>query len=115
MITVFDKSFEFAVKIVDLYKYLSTEFHEYVLSKQILRSGTSIGANIAEAQRGQSKADFVAKMSIALKEASETHYWLRLLHRTNYITTEQFERMEQDVLELIRMLTAICKSSNSTK
>lgn len=115
MITVFDKSFEFAVKIVDLYKYLSTEFHEYVLSKQILRSGTSIGANIAEAQRGQSKADFVAKMSIALKEASETHYWLRLLHRTNYITAEQFERMEQDVLELIRMLTAICKSSNSTK
>ena len=73
------KSFAFAVRIVNLYKYLSQEQKEYTLSKQLLRSGTSIGANVAEAQRGQSKADFTAKMCIALKEANETDYWLRLL------------------------------------
>lgn len=110
-----EKSFEFAVRIVNLCKYLTTEKREYVLSKQLLRSGTSIGANISEAQRAQSKADFTAKMSIALKEANETHYWLRLLYRTEYLTQSQFDSLEQDVLELLRMLIAICKTSSLGK
>ena len=77
-----DKSLDFAVRIVNVSKYLMNENKEYILSKQLMHSGTSIGANVAEAQRGQSKADFIAKMSIALKEANETLYWLKLLHRT---------------------------------
>ncbi|MEE1327979.1 MAG: four helix bundle protein [Oscillospiraceae bacterium] len=84
--TVVEKSFEFAVRIVNLHRFLCNTRNEYVMSKQILRCGTSIGANITEAQKGQSKADFTAKMQIALKEANETEYWLRLLHRTEYIT-----------------------------
>lgn len=115
MNTSAEKSFEFAVRIVNLYKYLVSQKHEYVLSKQLLRSGTSIGANISEAQRGQSKADFIAKMSIALKEANETYYWLRLLHRTDYLTKTQFASLEKDILELIRLLMAICKTSNNNK
>lgn len=112
---VVDKSFDFAVRIVNLYKFLSMEKKEYVLSKQLLRSGTSIGANVSEAQRGQSKADFIAKMSIALKEASETHYWLRLLQKTDYLTSAQFESMEKDVCELLGLLTAICKTAGANK
>ena len=81
-----EKSFEFAVRIVNLCKFLRKQHKEYILSKQIMRSGTSIGANVAEAQRGQSKADFAAKMNIALKEANETQYWLKLLYRTEYIS-----------------------------
>ena len=80
-----ERTFDFALKVVDLYKYL-TENKEYVLSKQMLRSGTSIGANIQEAQAAQSKADFVSKMSIASKEARETKYWLRLLSKSDYLT-----------------------------
>ena len=110
-----DKSFEFAVRIVNLYKYLTREHNEYVLSKQLLRSGTSIGANVAEAQRGQSKADFTAKMSIALKEANETHYWLKLLHRTEYLTKNQFESINEDIQELIGILMAICKTARQAK
>ena len=106
-----EKSFDFAVQIVNLYKFLTVEKREYVLSKQLLRSGTSIGANISEAQRGQSKADFIAKMSIALKEANETDYWLRLLYKTDYISEEQFESLNSGINELIRILTAICKTS----
>ena len=106
-----EKSFDFAVQIVNLYKVLTVEKREYVLSKQLLRSGTSIGANISEAQRGQSKADFVAKMSIALKEANETDYWLRLLYKTDYVSETQFESLNADINELIRILTAICKTS----
>ena len=109
--TVSEKSFEFAVRIVNLYKYLIGEFKEFVMARQILRCGTSIGANIAEAQKGQSKADFTAKMQIALKEACETEYWLRLLYRTEYIRKEQFISMIQDVDELISMLSAICKTA----
>ncbi len=108
---VVEKSIEFAVRIVNLYKYLTREHKEYVLSKQLLRSGTSIGANIAEAQRGQSKADFLAKMSIALKEANETHYWLTLLYRTDYLRKAQYESLDQDVSELLSILTAICKTA----
>ena len=91
------------------------EHKEYVLSKQLLRSGTSIGANVAEAQRGQSHADFLAKRSIALKEANETHYWLRLLYRTEYLSDCQFESMEKDIRELLGLLTAICKTASSNK
>lgn len=112
--TVVEKSFEFAVRIVNIHRFLCNTRNEYVMSKQILRCGTSIGANITEAQKGQSKADFTAKMQIALKEANETEYWLRLLHRTEYITKEQFASMHRDVKELIALLSSICKSSKET-
>ena len=110
-----EKSFEFAVRIVNLYKYMLREHKEYVMSKQLLRCGTSIGANVAEAQRGQSKADFAAKMNIALKEANESQYWLKLLFRTDYLTKDQYESMNGDVQELLSILTAICKTSYSEK
>ncbi len=104
------KSFQFAVRIVNLYKYLSKDKGEYVISKQLLKSGTSIGANIAEGERAQSKADFYAKMSIALKEANETYYWLRLLYATQYLTEKEFISLENDINELISLLVSICKS-----
>ena len=110
-----EKSFAFAIRIVNLYKYLTKEHKEYTLSKQILRCGTSIGANIAEAQRGQSKADFAAKMSIALKEASETEYWIKLLYHTDYLTKEQFDSLIHDIQELIAILMAICGTANANK
>ena len=88
------------------------EHKEYTLSKQLLRCGTSIGANVSEAQRGQSKADFAAKMNIALKEANETQYWLKLLYRTDYLTKNQYESLNSDIQELLGILTAICKSAN---
>ena len=107
-----NRSFEYAVRIIRLYQYLTNEKKEYVLSKQILRCGTSIGANVAEAQKGQSRADFNAKMNIALKEANETHYWLRLLHRTDYINDKEFASMESEIREIISILAAICKATN---
>ena len=107
-----NKSFEFAVRIVRLYQYLVNEKKEYTLSKQLLRCGTSIGANVAEAQKGQSKADFSAKMNIALKEANETHYWLRLLYRTDYIIDTEFQSIEPEINEIISILVAICKATN---
>ena len=112
---VVDKSFEFAVRIVNLYKYLVREHKEYILSKQLLRCGTSIGANVAEAQRGQSKADFIAKMSIALKEANEALYWLKLLYRTDFLTQSQFENLEKDIQELLGILIAICRTPGTKK
>ena len=108
---IVEKSFEFAVRIVNLCKYLTKEHKEFVLSKQLLRSGTSVGANVMEAQRGQSKADFSAKMCIALKEANETLYWLKLLYRTEYLTKTQFDSLNRDIDELLSILTAICKTS----
>ena len=110
-----EKTFEFAVRIVNLYKYLVNEHKEYVLSKQLLRCGTSIGANVAEAQRGQSKADFISKMSIALKEANETEYWLKLLYRTDYLRQEQYSSIITDAQEIIGLLTAICRTANANK
>ncbi len=107
-----NKSFEFAVRIVRLYRYLTNEKHENVIAKQLLRCGTSIGANVAEAQKGQSKADFNAKMNIALKEANETHYWLRLLHRTEYLTEPEFQSIEPEIKEIISILVSICKTTN---
>jgi len=108
---VVDKSFDFSVRIVKLYKFLSTEKNEYVLSKQLLRCGTSIGANVSEAQRGQSMADFTTKMCIALKEANETEYWIRLLYKTDYLEKNQFESLYKDIEELVNILTSICKTS----
>ena len=112
---IVEKSFGFAVRIVNLHKYLHREHKEFVLAKQLLRSGTSIGANVSEAQRGQSKADFTAKMSIALKEASESEYWIKLLYRTEYLSKEQYDSLNTDVQELIGLLMAICRTSNLTK
>lgn len=108
---IVDKSKEFAVRIVRLYQYLCNEKKEFVLSKQVLRSGTSIGANVKEAIRGQSKVDFIHKMSISLKEASETEYWLELLYETEYITQSQFESMIADCRELLKILTSIINTS----
>ena len=110
-----EKSFDFAVRIVNLYKYLTQIKREYTLSKQILKSGTSIGANVTEAQRGQSRADFTAKMAIALKEAYETDYWLKLLYRTDYISKSQFKSLNYDIQELIRILISICKTAAKSK
>jgi len=106
----YEKAFEFAVEIIKLYKYLLME-KEYVLSKQILRSGTSIGANIKEALQGQTKKDFIYKINISLKEASETEYWLELLRASNYIDQKTHELLLGSCQELIKILTAIIKSS----
>lgn len=108
---VIDKSFRFAVRIVNLCKFLRETKNEYVISKQLLRSGTSIGANAAESQQAQSRADFVSKLNIALKEAVETDYWIRLLHETEYLTNEQFDSIMVDCDELERLLASIVKTS----
>ena len=107
-----DKSFSFAVRIVNLYKHLTCEKSEYVMSKQLLRSGTSIGANVAEAQKAQSPADFNAKMNIALKEANETSYWLRLLKHTDYLNETEYASIFADTKEILALLTSICKKTN---
>ena len=103
------KSFDFSVRIVNLHKHLSTRKREFIISRQICKSGTSMGANIAEAQRAQSTADFVAKMKIALKEANETQYWLKLLYATNYLSEREFKSLHNELEEILRILTAICK------
>jgi four helix bundle protein len=105
------KSYAFAVRIVKLYQHLINTKKEYVLSKQILRSGTSIGANVEEAIGGQSKADFISKLSIAYKEARETSYWLRFLKDTDYLTPKEFESIYPDVEELCRIIGRIQKST----
>jgi four helix bundle protein len=104
------KSYTFALRIVRLYQHLCAVKKEYVLSKQVLRCGTSIGANVEEAIGGQSRADFVSKMSVAYKEARETSYWLRLLKDTDYLTTFQFNNIHGDVDELCRIIASIQKS-----
>jgi len=105
------KSFAFALRIIKMYKYLASEKKEFVISKQVLRSGTSIGANIEEADSGQSKKDFIAKMSISLKEAKETHYWLRLLHLSDFISIDMFDSIIVDCEEIIAILTTIIKTA----
>ncbi len=112
---IVDKSKAFALRIIKLYKYLCSDKNEYILSKQLLRSGTSIGANVKEAIRGQSKADFVSKLNISLKEASETEYWLELLHKSDYLSDEQFDSIDTDCVELLKLLTAIINSSKGGK
>lgn len=106
-----NKSFDFAIRIVNLYKFLVNEKDEKILSKQLLRSGTSIGANVTEAQKGQTMPDFATKMNIALKEANETLYWIKLLYKTDFLTTEQYNSIHQDIEEIISLLVAICKTS----
>ena len=105
---VLDKSMDFAIKTVEIYKYLTFKKKEYVMSKQLLKSGTSIGANINESTAAQSKRDFLAKMSIASKESRETLYWIKLLTRTNYIKDQIYK---EDCEELVRLLTSIVKST----
>ena len=105
------KSMNFAIRIVRCYKFLSEERHEHILSKQLLRCGTSIGANVKEALRGQSVPDFTAKMNISLKEASECEYWIELLEKTEYLPTNVAESLLKDCQELIKMLTSIVKTS----
>ena len=107
------KSFGFAIRIVKLYKYLCEKKKEFILSKQLLRSGTSIGANVAEAQQAQSKADFVSKISIALKETTETKYWLKLLNATEYLTDNEIKTVLADCVEIEKILTSILKSSKT--
>lgn len=107
------KSKLFAVRIIRLYQYLTEEKKEYVLSKQLLRSGTSIGANVREAIRGQSKSDFYAKLNISLKEADETAYWLELLMETSYLTQTQYDSIYNDCQELIKILVSILKTRDS--
>lgn len=109
-----EKGFAFAIRIVRLAQFLQREHKEYVLSKQVLRSGTSIGANVEEASAAASRKDFTAKMSIASKEARETRYWLRLLHETEYLGTPSFESIHSDCEELIRLLTSIVKTSQES-
>lgn len=99
-----DKSFQFALKVVKLYQFFSEQKKEYVLSKQFLRSGTSIGANIREAQNAQSKADFIHKLSIAQKECDETLYWLELLNQSGYLEKKGFIAIYNDANELLKML-----------
>ncbi len=110
-----DKSFKFAVRIVKLYQFLCNEKKEYVLSKQILRSGTSIGANVEESVGGISKSDFSNKISLAYKEAKETHYWIRLLKETRYIEEKMFESMINDCDEICKLLFTILKTTRINK
>ena len=106
-----ERSFQFAIRIVNLYKYLQAEKKEYVLAKQLLRCGTSIGANVAESQQAQSRADFISKLNIALKEAYETNYWIRLLYETQYLSQEQYQSILTDCKELERLLISIIKTA----
>jgi four helix bundle protein len=101
------KSFDFAVSVVNLYKHLTKEKKEYVMSKQLLRSGTSVGANIEEAIGGQSDKDFLHKFSIAYKEARESMYWLKLLHATDYLTQKEFESLSKNIDEICRIIGSI--------
>ena len=106
-----EKSFQFAIRIVRLYQYLRSKKKEFVLSNQLLRSGTSNGANVAEAQQAQSRADFLSKINIALKEAAETEYWLRLLRATDYMVEKEFRSIYDDCEQVKKLLVAIVKST----
>lgn len=107
------KTFAFSIRIVRLNQYLRSKRREYVLSKQLLRSGTSVGALIREAEQAESRADFKHKLSIAQKEINETIYWLELLSATDYLEEDQFESMNFDAVEIIKILTSIIKSTKS--
>ncbi|MDF1516792.1 MAG: four helix bundle protein [Lutibacter sp.] len=105
------KSFSFAIEIVGLYKYLTETKREFVMSRQLLKSGTSIGANVREAEFAQSKLDFINKMSISLKEANESDYWLELLYITNYIDENTYKDFKIKISEILKLLVSIVKSS----
>lgn len=108
-----NKSFAFAVRVVKLYQFLGEQKKEFILSKQLLRSGTSVGAMVREAEHAETKNDFKHKMGIAQKEINEAIYWLELLKETDYLTTEQFESINTDAVEIIKLLTAIIKSAKN--
>lgn len=107
------KSFEFAVKIINFYKKFSVEKREFILSKQLLRSGTSVGANTREGINAQSKRDFIHKLSIAQKECDETIYWIDLLFETNYIQKEDFDDLKNDATEILKILRSIIKTTKA--
>ena len=108
-----DKTFTFAIRIVNLYQYLCSSKKEFTLSKQLLRSGTSVGAMVREAEHAETKKDFIHKMAIAQKEINETIYWLELLKATEYLTTEQYDSINTDTVEIIKIITVIVKSSKN--
>ena len=110
---IVDKSKCFAIRIIRLYQHLKKEQNEFVISKQLLKSGTSIGANVKEGIRVQSSKDFRSKMNIALKEASETEYWLELLYETEFIDQKQYDSIQNDCVELIKILTSILVTSQN--
>ena len=110
---IYKLSKAFAVRIVNMYNYLKSEQQEFIMSKQVLRSGTSIGANVREGRYAQSKADFISKMSVALKEASETAYWLEILYQTKYITEDLYNSIYEDCDKIISVLAKIVKTSKS--
>ena len=110
---VLDKAYNYAIRIVKLYQYLCKEKKEFELSRQILRSGTSIGANVEESVGGLSRKDFLAKLGVSYWEARETRFWLRLLRDTDYISTEQSDSMLEDLEEIIRIITAIQKTTKN--
>lgn len=110
-----EKSMNFAIRIVKLYRYLKEDKKERIMSKQLMRSGTSIGANVSEAQMGQTKADFYAKIAIALKEAYESYYWIRLLHATDYLADKEFFSLESDIKEILAILISISNTKNKSK
>lgn len=108
-----NKSFDFAIRVVNLYRFLCDQQKEFVLSKQLLRSGTSVGAMVREAEHAETKKDFVHKMAIAQKEINETIYWLELLKETGYLNQEQFSNLNEDAIEIIKLVTSIIKTSKT--
>lgn len=110
---IVSKSFDFALRVIKLYKYLKEEKAEFVMSKQVLRSGTSIGANVREAEQAQSRPDFINKMNIALKEASETEYWLELLYRSGFVEEAHYQSIMVDCNEINRILISIVKTTKN--
>ncbi len=112
--TIKDKSLKFAVRMVKLYKFLAEDKNEFVMSKQLLKCGTSIGANIREGDYAESKSDFIHKYSIAQKECNETIYWLELLYLSKYLTKTEFESINKDCVELMKLLTSIIKTAKKS-
>lgn len=108
--TIQNKSRDFAIRIINCYKFLTEEHKEFVMSKQLLRCGTSIGANTRESKNAQSRMDFLNKLNVALKEADETEYWLELLYATDYLDKKMYDSINTDCVELIKLLTAIIKT-----
>jgi four helix bundle protein len=108
-----NKSFDFAVRIVKLYQYLNNDKKEFILAKQLLRSGTSVGAMIREAEHAESKNDFIHKFAIAQKEANETVYWLELLKATDYLNEKEFQNISNDSIAILKLITSILKTSKS--
>lgn len=108
-----EKSYKFAVRIVNLFKFLQSEKKEYILSKQLMRAGTSVGALVREAEFAESKADFIHKLAIAQKECNEAIYWLELLNETKYLTKSEFDSMNKDSIEIIKIITSSIKTAKS--